>query len=363
MHHPAFSFFADDPLRGAPEGRLSGWWIPVKDSTNVRGWPTTDGSPHRVRTARVTDPIVSKLLAAGATIPAKTLTSELGATCYAERPDVAVLASPAYPGRTPGGSSTGAGVAVGLGLCRVAHGTDAGGSIRVPAAACEVIGFKFGGASLAADGFLARSTADLRTVLGWPPAAQVSRRLRIGVLVDGLFTPTTPQTRRADAVAACASALTKHHDVVDISRYPQAGETYEHFTSLITSSFRKLDPLDSEYIAWMKETGSAVAADRLAAAVAHRAALPGILAKAWGVDVVLSPTLAYDPPELGYFSSLTPPESFHAQTEWSPWCSLFNMLQAPALALGPVHLGALTATGSELLDLADMLRGVVPAAR
>ncbi|MEH0146369.1 amidase [Corynebacterium sp. Q4381] len=356
MHHPAFSFFADEPLRGAPGGRLDGWWIPVKDSTNVRGWPTTDGSPHRARTARTTDPIAQKLLAAGATIPAKTLTSELGATCYAERPDVPVLESPAYPGRTPGGSSTGAGVAVSLGLCRAAHGTDAGGSIRVPAAACEVIGFKFGGASLAADGFLARSTAELRTVLGWPPQLEVPRRLRIGLLTDGLFTPTTLQPERGDAVTACASTLAKRHDVVDISRYPQACATYEHFTSLITSSFRKLDPLDSEYIAWMKETGSGVTAAQLADAVAHRAELPGILAAAWDVDVVLSPTLAYDPPAIGYFPSLPPEESFHAQTEWSPWCSLFNMLQAPALALGPVHLGAVTATGRELLALADELR-------
>ena len=202
----------------------------------------------------------------------------------------------------------------------------------------------------------------LRTVLGWPQP-QVSRRLRIGVLTDGLFTPTTLQPARGDAVAACASALATRHDVIDISRYPQAGATYEHFTSLITSSFRKLDPVDSEYIAWMKEAGSDVTASQLSEAVAHRAELPSLLAKAWGVDFVLSPTLAYDPPFLGYFPSLTPEESFHAQTEWSPWCSLFNMLQAPALAVGPVHLGAVTATGVELLALADELRGVVPAAR
>lgn len=363
MHHPAFSFFADEPMRGTPGGRLDGWWIPVKDSTNVRGWPTTDGSPHRARTARVTDPIVERLLAAGATIPAKTLTSELGATCYAERPDVPVLESPAYPGRTPGGSSTGAGVAVSLGLCRAAHGTDAGGSIRVLAAACEVIGFKFGGSSLAADGFLARSTAQLRTVLGWPPQQLESRRLRIGVLTDGLLTPTVLQPARGDAVAACATALSKRHDVIDLSRYPLAGATYEHFTSLITSSYRNLDPLDNAYIAWMKEMGTGVTAAQLASAAAHRAELPGILANAWGVDVVLSPTLAYDPPVIGYFPSLAPEESFHAQTEWSPWCSLFNMLQAPALALGAVHLGAVTATGPELLTLAEELRGVVPAAR
>lgn len=363
MHHPAFSYFADEPLRGAPGGRLDGWWIPVKDSTNVAGWPTTDGSPHRSRIARVTDPIVQQLLHAGATIPAKTLTSELGATCYAERPGVAVLESPAFPGRTPGGSSAGAGVAVALGLCRVAHGTDAGGSIRVPAAACDVIGFKFAGASLAADGFLTRSLHDLRAVLGWPQQPHASRRLRIGLLTDGLFTPTALQSSRGDAVSACADQLAKHHDVIDIRRYPQAGETYAHFSALIKASFRKVDPLDSDYIAWLKCSGAHVSAAQLSEAVAHRAQLPAMLAQAWGVDVVLSPAIAYDPPKLGFFPALSPADSFHAQTEWSPWCSLFNMLQMPAIAIGPVHLGAVTATGQELLRLAEDLHGLLPAAR
>lgn len=355
MLHPAFSYLADTPRtqRGTlrrPPGRLTGWSIPIKDTTDVAGMPTTDGNPARSRTAQRDDPVVRELLQAGAAIPGKTLTSELGATCYAERPGVAVLQSPAFPGCTPGGSSSGAGVAVGLGLARVAHGTDAGGSIRVPAAACGVVGFKAASPTIAAHGFLSRNVADQLTVLGWEPPAP--RRLRIGVLTRGLFVDSDASPDRGAQVEALAHGLGRSHDVVELAPYPESHETFAHFTSLITRAFTDVDPLDNGYIAWCKEQGLKVPDAALAAALEHRRALPAILAKRWGVDVLLCPTLAFDPPPLGFFPSLTPEESFYQQTVWSPWCSVFNMTGAPAIALGPIHLGALTIGGPELLGLA-----------
>lgn len=357
MHHPAFSFVADQPIRGASDRRLSGWRIPVKDSTDIAGWPTTHGSPLRAHTARRTDPIVQMLIDAGATVPAKTLTSELGATCYAERPDVPVLESPAFPGCTPGGSSTGAGVAVDLGLVRAAHGTDAGGSVRVPAAACGVVGLKLGGESLAAHGFLARSVEDLFTLTGWqrPAMDAAPRRLRIGVLTEGLFADPQVQGTRGTAVEEAAALLGRHHDVVALRPYSGAKETYEHFSTAIKLAFLDADPLDSAYIGWLHEEAQRITPAQRAAAAAHRASLAARVAGAWGVDILCSPTLAFDPPRLGYFPALAPEESFHAQTEWSPWCSLFNMLQLPAVALGPVHLGALTVDGAELLHAASLV--------
>ena len=116
MHHPAFASIASTPIRGTHGARLDGWSIPIKSSTPVMGLPTIDGSPHRTSTPTSHDPFVAWLLRQGVSVPATTVTSELGATCYAERPDMPMLESPAYPGRTPGGSSTGAGVAVALGL-------------------------------------------------------------------------------------------------------------------------------------------------------------------------------------------------------------------------------------------------------
>lgn len=356
MLHPAFTYLAETPrtqrgtLRSTP-GRLHGWSIPIKDSTDVAGMPTTDGNPARSRTAQRDDPVVRELLRAGAAIPGKTLTSELGATCYAERPGVPVLESPAFPGCTPGGSSSGAGVAVGLGFARVAHGTDAGGSIRVPAAACGVVGFKAASPTIAAHGFLSRNVADQLTVLGWE--APATRRLRIGVLTRGLFADSDASADRGAVIETLALGLGRKHDVVELSPYPESRETFAHFRTLITRAFMEVDPLDNTYIAWCKEQGRKVPDAALAAALEHRRALPGLLARRWGVDVLLCPTLAFDPPPLGFFPSLTPEESFYQQTVWSPWCSLFNMTGAPAIALGPVHLGALTIGGPELLALAE----------
>lgn len=352
MLHPAFTYTTNTPPK-APPGRLSGWEVPVKDSTDVAGMPTINGNPARAYNATETDPFAQMLIRAGATVSAKTLSSEMGATCYAERPDMPVLESPAYPGCTPGGSSTGAAVVVADGTVRAAHGTDAGGSIRVPAAACEVVGFKLASHRLAGHGFLSRTVADQFTLLGWERPAY--RRLRIGLLSQGLFARPELQDSRGTAVEEAATVLARHHDVVALSPYRESLETFSHFTTAITRAFLRVDPLDSEYVAWLVEGAHQITQAQLQAAVDHLESLPGMLAQQWDVDVLLSPTLAFDPPVLGYFPALTPEESFHAQTEWSPWCSLFNMLQAPAIALGPVHLGALRVTGAELLGVAELV--------
>lgn len=354
MLHPAFTFVADPPLRTS-QGRLSGWHIPIKDGTDIAGWPTTNGNPDRLYIAESTDPFVQLLLDEGVTVPAKTLTSELGATCYAERPGAPVLSSPAYPGRTPGGSSAGAAVVVADGTVRAAHGTDAGGSIRVPAAACEVIGLKLGGRHLAAHGFFSRTVADQCELLGVD--ATCGRRLRIGVLTEGLFASPEVQDWRGAAVEQAAHELGRHHDVVELTPYPGSLETYEHFTTVIKLAFRDVDPLDSEYIAWLNAEANRLTINNLNAAREHFDALPALLGAAWGVDVLLTPTIAYDPPELGYFPALDPADSFEAQTHWSPWCSLFNVTRAPAIALGAVHLGVLPGAAGlgELLAVAGVV--------
>ena len=352
MPHPAFTYVAEPGAApvGPPGGRLSGWHIPIKDGTDVAGMPTTNGNPARAYTARETDPFVRQLLNAGAEIHAKTLTSELGATCYAERPGVPVLESPAFPGCTPGGSSTGAAVVVADGTARAAHGTDAGGSIRVPAAACNVVGLKLSSQELPAHGFLTGNVADLFTLTGW--VQPIERRMRVGVLTTGVFARPEVAKRRGADVEKLAGLLGRRHEVVEISPYAESRETYAHFTTTITRSFRNIDPRDNAYIAWLVEQAKRLTPAQVAAAWTHTRALPELIARQWDVDAVLSPTIAYDPPPLGHFPSLAPEESFHAQTHWSPWCSVFNMLGTPAIALGGVHLGSLRLSGPELLALA-----------
>ena len=142
------------------EGDLSGWIIPAKDLYDVEGMPTTFGSKARTRMATETDPFIAAYEARGARIPGKSVSSELGLTVDAEPRDLPAVDNPIWPGHTPGGSSGGAAAMVARGLVRAAHASDAGGSIRIPAAACGIVGYKPSADTLAVHGYLTTSVKD-----------------------------------------------------------------------------------------------------------------------------------------------------------------------------------------------------------
>lgn len=123
-------------------GPLLGTPIAVKDIIAVAGYACGNGNPEDMAGAPVeTDaPVIARLRAAGADIFA--LTSLLEYAAGAPHPDLPEARNPARPDRTAGGSSGGSAAIVGAGVCRVALGTDTGGSIRIPAAYCGVVGYK-----------------------------------------------------------------------------------------------------------------------------------------------------------------------------------------------------------------------------
>ena len=351
--HPAFTYL-DPSVRPVPTGRLAGWVIPAKDLSDVAGMPTTLGNPARTYIAQETSPFLAHLQRQGAVINGKTATAELGATVYAER---TALDSPAYPGCTPGGSSTGAAVVVAAGLHRAAHGSDAGGSLRVPAAACEVVGFKPAGSGTV-DGFITSTVADQFTLHGYSEHVAY-RRLQAGILTTPLFIPDAyVDPRRAELAHRVGDALADL-GIVDkrvLEPFAGAQQAFEHFRTLITHSFVDADPQDSAYIAWLQQEG------RQGDAAAARRAVDQLgthLMQEWGVDVLITPTIATDPPPLDYFPSLSPADSFIAQTAWSPWCSLFNLTGGPAAAVGPVHIGGLTVGNETVLQLARIAETVI----
>jgi Asp-tRNA(Asn)/Glu-tRNA(Gln) amidotransferase A subunit family amidase len=125
-----------------PDGLLHGVPIAVKDLIDVAGHPRGNGNPHDMAGApAVLDaPVVTALRAAGADVFAATSLLEYAAG--AVHPDVPEARNPFDPGRTAGGSSGGSAALVGAGVCPVALGSDTGGSIRIPAHYCGVVGFK-----------------------------------------------------------------------------------------------------------------------------------------------------------------------------------------------------------------------------
>ena len=138
--HDAERRYAADPRATRP---LEGVPLVVKDGNAVAGEITTHGSmvyaDHRPRESH---PGVARLLDAGAILLARTTMPEFGeaGNCYS--PLWGVTRNPWNPAFGPGGSSGGAGAALAAGMTTLADGSDIGGSIRIPAACCGVVGYK-----------------------------------------------------------------------------------------------------------------------------------------------------------------------------------------------------------------------------
>ena len=128
---------------GAPLAALHGVPVAIKDFTPLAGKRTTRGSRALEHWVPDRDPvIVQRLAAAGAIIVARTTTPEFAFSSFTESPLWGITRNPWNPARTPGGSSGGSAVAVATGCVPLAEGTDMGGSVRIPAALCGVVGLK-----------------------------------------------------------------------------------------------------------------------------------------------------------------------------------------------------------------------------
>lgn len=130
---------------GGSRGPLDGAVITIKDLFDVKGEVTRAGSkvlPARSKSATADAAIVTRLREAGAVIAAKTNMTEFAYSGLGANPHYGTPGNPADRKRVPGGSSSGAAVAVGDGIGEIAIGTDTGGSTRIPAAFCGVTGFK-----------------------------------------------------------------------------------------------------------------------------------------------------------------------------------------------------------------------------
>jgi len=130
-------------MRGEATGPLFGVPFAVKDLVNTAGVRTTFGSVAFADNVPAADSVaVARLKAAGAILVGKTTTPEFGHKCFTEAPLFGRTVNPWNVTRTCGGSSGGAAAAVAAGLAPIGIGTDGGGSSRIPAACCGVVGFK-----------------------------------------------------------------------------------------------------------------------------------------------------------------------------------------------------------------------------
>ena len=132
-------------LPGRSEGPLAGLAFGVKDIFDIAGARTGFGNPTWLEThppADVTAPAVQRLLDAGASMVGKTLTDEMAYSLTGENIHYGTPLNPSDPKRIPGGSSNGSASAVAAKLVDFALGTDCGGSVRLPASYCGIVGIR-----------------------------------------------------------------------------------------------------------------------------------------------------------------------------------------------------------------------------
>lgn len=185
----AFLPYPQGVLPSRRDGALSGQRLAVKDVFDVAGYPTGAGNAMVLAASGIkltTAPLVQVLLDAGAEFAGKTYTDELAYSLIGSNRHFGRPINPRWPDRIAGGSSSGSAVAVAAGLAEIGLGTDTSGSIRLPAAANALYGWRpthgmltLAGCrplapSLDTAGFLTRSKhelADLMNVLGVPEVA------------------------------------------------------------------------------------------------------------------------------------------------------------------------------------------------
>lgn len=361
---------ADDAYANGPREDLPallGVPITVKDLLRTKGLRTTRGS--LVTRDFVPDedaPSVARLRASGAVILGKTNTSEAGWKGDAGNRLIGPSVNPWDTRFTAGGSSGGAGVAAALGLGVIAVGTDGGGSVRIPASFCGVVGFKPTLGSipyyppspegLSHVGPLTRSVADAalgaRVMAGhdprdaasppphahWPPRATSSRlRIRLatslGFAAAGLEAAAT--TRAAAEVLAQAghevieSDLDLPDPIVTMMTLWAGHESVSYLDDLDEVA-HLLDPGYERLI----RQGRGLKAVDLAKAHEERAALRLLMLNEMsGFDLLLTPTMSGTAFPLGLDAPAGPDGKEASGLSWTPFTYLFNLTGQPAISL------------------------------
>jgi amidase len=357
------------PLFGVPTA--------IKDLNLTAGVRTTFGSAAFAdHVPDVSDGVTLALEGAGLVSLGKTSTPEFGSPCYTE-PEVAPPAvTPWDRTRMAGGSSGGAAAAVAAGLVPVAQGSDGGGSIRIPASCCGLVGLKptrgrisghpmYGDpVGLGTAGSLARNVRDAAALLDvlagrrpgdpfWAPPptgtflAACDRdpgRLRIARFVEPVIADAPIDPHCVDAWESASALLASlGHDVVDIEvpLPPEAVPVFETCWAVLTAL--SVVPPEREHLLrpltrWLSERGRAVSGPEFGLAIGEmRRFAAGALTALAPYDAVLTPTLATPPLPVGALRNDDDPAAdFRAQKDFTPWTSAWNVTGMPAVSL-PLH--------------------------
>lgn len=398
-----------DETKALRPGLFSGVPSALKDLVQQRGTPTSFGSRGGAKfPAPKNEKWVDAFEGLGFISLGKTATPELGLTATTEAVGFAACKNPWDPTRSSGGSSGGAAVLVASGVVPLAHGSDGGGSIRIPAAACGLVGLKptrgrfdMEGSNtlpvnVAVQGVLTRTVRD--TVAFWdamsrvaprssmpkmtPTAGAAKRKLRIGV--STALPRVTVDPEHVEAVNAVAKKLEALGHTVE----PVPHTIDEQFMDDFLSYWSVVAFLQSSTMKYVAQKGfnqalydvwtselvrrfHAARLDNVKATLRLRKFHQRFLAQFNRVDVLLTPTLAQPPPVLGFLSpEVDSKAQFERLSQYVPFTPAYNASGAPAISLPlaqtksglPIGLqfGANMGNEATLLELAAELEVAMP---
>ena len=346
---------------------LHGVVVPVKDLNQVKGVRCRSGSVVIDVISPIDDDMVLLLREGGTIMTGKTSTPEFGLPCYTESDVAEWSRTPWDLERSAGGSSGGAATAVASGLAPIAQGSDGGGSIRIPASACGLVGLKTSRGlvpsgpmpqslgRLGVNGPLARTVTDAAALLdvmtgrgpadsylrdlGSDPEPLLIGRYRQPVIAE---TPVHPECIVAYEQTSLLLESLGHH-VVDID-VPFPLTAVAHFER-VWAALAAAIPIPPEREAdlrpltrWLRGVGRGLSVEEVMAAVDLMADQGREALDATShLDIVLTPTLADLPALHGSLRDDDDPAAdFRAQKRFTPFTSPYNITGQPAVSL-PLH--------------------------
>ena len=347
--------------KGHYRGPLHGIPVSVKDLVNVAGTPTTSGSRVPARMPMYDAPVVGHLLRAGAIIVGKTNLHEFALGTTSDETAFGAVLNPHDLTRSAGGSSAGAAVALVEGMCYASVGTDTGGSIRIPAAACGITGLKPTLGDISAEGVVPLST----TLDHVGPMARTveDTALMFHAMLDGaprldrlpaeavaplwLGVPAPYFLDKLDDEVARLFAETRAgleragHSVSDvtIAHAERSADVYLHILLPEAAWYHAplLDAHADKYSPGVRvrlEMGRYVLAEDYLRALHARVALGRAVDKALeGLDALLLPALAIGAPPLGAATVTIGQSTEPVRAMMLRLTQLFNITGHPAIAI------------------------------
>jgi len=379
---------AQEEIRsGHYRGPLHGIPISIKDLIDVAGTPTTSGSAVPPLHPASDAPIVHRLRESGAILIGKTNLHEFAFGTTTEETAFGVVRNPFDTSRSAGGSSAGAAVALVEGMCYGSIGTDTGGSIRIPAAACGIVGLKPTAAEVTCEGIVPLSTTcdhvgpmtrtvrDARLMFevltGEPvPLTSEERPLTFGVPSGYLLERLDPDVRRALGRVETALKAAGHSTRrVRIERAEITPDVYLHI--VLAEAARYHAPLVETHAALYSpgvrlriEMGRYILAEDYVRAMELRPLLTrSVDAALETCDALLLPALAIPAPVLGTETVEFDGSQEPIRAAMLRLTQLFNITGHPAIAIpagrtpsglpiGMQLVGARQRTGT-LLNIAE----------